>query len=295
MMPAVLRDPPLGDVDVGHDLQPGDHAGLDRLAATRIDLVQHAVDAEPHPQVVLGRLEVDVGGAVLDRLRDQQVDVPDDRRVVDDRRQVATTAGLVLGAQVVGHVAEVAVLALQPVDDPAQLAAGDHHRPDGHAGGGADVVQRHHVARVGDADDELVVVRSAMPSTRCRSTSGSGIFADRRRVDRDSRPGRRVLMPYASADASVSCSSVTTWSLIRTARIDRPLRSASSAARSTACGSAPRCFSASKDGMSGTCIPVCPIQNVRTSARTPPASTLLIGPDRPDIRVGVRPKESSRC
>ena len=31
---AVLRDAALGDVDVGHDLEPADHAGLDRLAAS---------------------------------------------------------------------------------------------------------------------------------------------------------------------------------------------------------------------------------------------------------------------
>ena len=80
---AVLRDAPLGDVDVGHDLEPADDAGLDRLGRAH-DLVQHAVDAEAHPQVVLGRLEVDVRRAVLDRLRDQQVDVLDDRRVLDD-------------------------------------------------------------------------------------------------------------------------------------------------------------------------------------------------------------------
>ena len=36
-----------------------------------VDLVQHAVDAEAHPQVVLGRLEVQVGRAVLDGLLDQ--------------------------------------------------------------------------------------------------------------------------------------------------------------------------------------------------------------------------------
>ncbi len=48
------------------------------------DLVQHAVDAEPDPQVPLGRLDVDVGGAVLDRLGDEQVDELDDRGVLDD-------------------------------------------------------------------------------------------------------------------------------------------------------------------------------------------------------------------
>ena len=38
-------------------------------ARSRLDhLAQHAVDAEPHDQPPLLRLDVDVGGALLDRL-----------------------------------------------------------------------------------------------------------------------------------------------------------------------------------------------------------------------------------
>ena len=65
--PAVLRDAALGDVDVGHDLQAADHAGLDALGRAH-HLVQHAVDAVADAQVVLGRLDVDVRRAVLHRL-----------------------------------------------------------------------------------------------------------------------------------------------------------------------------------------------------------------------------------
>ena len=61
------------------------------------DLVQHAVDAVAHPQVVLGRLEVDVRGAVLDRLGDQQVDVLDDRGVLDDLLDLGEVVVLVVG------------------------------------------------------------------------------------------------------------------------------------------------------------------------------------------------------
>ena len=57
--PAVLRHAPLGDVHVGHDLEPADDTGLDRLRRAH-DLVQHAVDAKPHPQIALARLDVDV-------------------------------------------------------------------------------------------------------------------------------------------------------------------------------------------------------------------------------------------
>ena len=52
-------------------------------------LEQHAVDAEAHAQLgCLVGLEVDVRGAVLDRLGDDLVDELDDRRVVGGLAQV---------------------------------------------------------------------------------------------------------------------------------------------------------------------------------------------------------------
>jgi hypothetical protein len=147
--------PLLGDVDAGHDL---DARGQRRhhAARHRVQLVQHAVDPVAHPHVVLGGLQVQVGGPVLDGLLDQVVHVPHDRGVVRAGR-LCGHAGRVI-QRGVDHVAEVAVLALQALDDPPDLAAGDHHRPDRHAGRRAHVVQRDHVARVGDADDQLAVV-----------------------------------------------------------------------------------------------------------------------------------------
>ena len=47
-----------------------------------LHLVQHAVDAEPHRELLLARLDVDVARAVVDGLRDEQVHEADDRGVV---------------------------------------------------------------------------------------------------------------------------------------------------------------------------------------------------------------------
>ena len=47
-------------------------------------LVEHAVDAEPDAQVVLGRLDVDVRRPLLHRLEDHEVHELDDRRFLDD-------------------------------------------------------------------------------------------------------------------------------------------------------------------------------------------------------------------
>ena len=49
---------------------------------------QHAVDAEAHHQPVLERLDVDVGGVLAHRLRQQRIDQADDRRVVVALEQV---------------------------------------------------------------------------------------------------------------------------------------------------------------------------------------------------------------
>ena len=78
--PAVLREAPLGDVHVAHDLQSGDDRRLHLLGCRR-HLLQHAVDAEADADIALARLDVDVRCVVRDRLVEQQVDVPHERRV----------------------------------------------------------------------------------------------------------------------------------------------------------------------------------------------------------------------
>ena len=83
----ILRDAPLGDVEVAHDLHAADdaehHPPLDRGG-----LDEHAVDPEAHAQLVAVGLEMDVRGALLDGLGDDLVDEPDDRRVVGRLAQV---------------------------------------------------------------------------------------------------------------------------------------------------------------------------------------------------------------
>ena len=71
--PAVLGQPALGDVEVGHDLDAaGDRRG--QVARRRDQLVEHAVDPVPHLVLFLERLEVDVRGLVLDRQQQHHVE-----------------------------------------------------------------------------------------------------------------------------------------------------------------------------------------------------------------------------
>ena len=70
---AVLRHAPLGDVEIGHDLDAAADGGGD-VRRRRHHFVQHAVDAITHLEFILERLEVNVRCLVLDRLQQHQVD-----------------------------------------------------------------------------------------------------------------------------------------------------------------------------------------------------------------------------
>ncbi len=80
---AVLRHASLGDVEIGHDLDSGAD-GVGDVPRRRHHLVQHAVDAVAHLELVLEGLEVDVAGLVLDRLQQHKVEQLLDRVGVGD-------------------------------------------------------------------------------------------------------------------------------------------------------------------------------------------------------------------
>ena len=65
--PAVLGAALLGDVDLRHDLDAGEH-GAQQPAGRAVALDQHAVDPVADADPVLERLDVDVGGPQLHRL-----------------------------------------------------------------------------------------------------------------------------------------------------------------------------------------------------------------------------------
>ena len=82
----------LGDVELAHDLDARDDAG-DHPLRHAGDLVEDAVDAEADAHVALLGLEVDVGGALVDRLAEDRVDELDDRRVVGGLAQLGDLGG----------------------------------------------------------------------------------------------------------------------------------------------------------------------------------------------------------
>ena len=115
---AVLRHAALGDVQVGHDLDARADGGGD-VRRRRHHLVEDAVDAVAHLELVLERLEVDVRGLVLDRLQEHEVDQLADGVGVGgalDRVQVERLAA-------VGQVLEGGVV-LQVVEDVGDALGG---------------------------------------------------------------------------------------------------------------------------------------------------------------------------
>src|SRR5438477_416785 len=98
--PAVLRQPLLGDVEPGHDLDARGDRRLELLGRA-LGLAQHAVDPVADDHVLLAGLDVDVRRALLGGLEHQRVDPADDRRLVVGVEHVDQLLGLELGVLLV--------------------------------------------------------------------------------------------------------------------------------------------------------------------------------------------------
>jgi hypothetical protein len=197
---AVLRLAPLGDVHAGQDLDAGDQRPLDRLGHDG-DLPQQPVDAEPHPDVALLRLDVDVGGAAVQGLVHDGVDQPDHRRVVDVPDLLEVLVLLLAGlealdvgerAEGVRHPAARPRAAVVAVDRLLHVGGGRHRRADrGELGRQADVVERQHVGRVGQGDRQHVVGQGdrhrLVPHRHVAGEHGQGLLGDRQAPEVDER------------------------------------------------------------------------------------------------------------
>jgi hypothetical protein len=149
--------------------------------------MQHPVDAVAHVHVALGRLDVDVGRLVGDRLTDEQVDEANDRGVVFTRfrgeRHEIAARGSVLFDDRRRELAELPVGADEAADRREQVVALGHHRTHLHTHRGTHIVDREHVARVGHREHESIAIaadRQHLVATQHRHRHER----DRRTVDR---------------------------------------------------------------------------------------------------------------
>ena len=74
----VLGDAAFGDVEFGHDLDPGDDGGVVLLGDGRHGLLENAVDPVLDVDVVVFGMNVDVAGPALQGVEDGRVHQPDD-------------------------------------------------------------------------------------------------------------------------------------------------------------------------------------------------------------------------
>src|SRR5262249_54181979 len=161
---AVLRQATLRDVELRHDLDARHDRG-GQAARRRLDVVQHAVDAVADLELVLERLDVDVGGTLLDGPVDDEVDHADDRRLAG---QIAQVIDVLL---VVGEELEVALsaitaavpalaraLAVGALERLQHVALARQARLDLEPGRHLQALQRVVVARVGHGDGQGAVL-----------------------------------------------------------------------------------------------------------------------------------------
>ena len=151
---AVLRQPALGDVQLGHQLDARDHGGL-QFARRRVLIVEHAIHAIADAEFFFERLQVDVAGALFNRGSDDRVHQADDGRFARHVAQVFQIfrhlAGLELEIRL-GARGRFAVVFVDGVDD---LLLGREHGADletgavAHGGDGFDIQRIGHRERDG--------------------------------------------------------------------------------------------------------------------------------------------------
>ena len=154
----VLRDPALGDVELGQHLDPRDQHGRQAHRVARA-VAQDAVDAEAHADVLHRGLDVDVGGAVLDGVGQQAIDGLHGRAGLAGLAQLGQLAGgeVVLGR---GQVLEVRGVGGQvdPVERRVELRGRHHDGPDRLAEQRADVIDGGELRGIDDGDVDLGTV-----------------------------------------------------------------------------------------------------------------------------------------
>src|SRR6266567_461244 len=170
---AVLREAAFGNVERAHDLEAGDEGDLQALRRRRF-VDQHAIDAVAQAHHFFERLHMDVTGALLDRLDEDQIGQFDDGAFFDRKGQfveVDLLDGFLDGFQGVGapvvfglfggvlddvlHRAGLAgVEVVQLVDDGF---FGRDQRRDFHLGDAPHVIDGEHIQGIGHRQEQLVL------------------------------------------------------------------------------------------------------------------------------------------
>ncbi len=164
----VLRDAPLGDIELAHDLDAGNDGGVPVLRDGRHGVMQDAVNAVLDDDFLIARFDVDVARAPLERVEDRGVDQLDDRRDVAIDRSEPVDGKRFFGVVFVAHDVEReafgdffedALRLLGFLEEVGNLGGGRHLDAEFLVQQQAEFVDRVEVARVGEGDFEGSVLR----------------------------------------------------------------------------------------------------------------------------------------
>ena len=150
----VLRRPPLRDVELTHDLESRGHGARLRARDGR-ELAHDPVDPDAHEEPLLLGGEVDVRGAELERLRDGAVDEDDSRAFVLEVEHGRIVARLLRVGDDLLDLDDAVVDALDRELDRIGGRDADTNRD---AEREPQVVREHDVGRVGDGDEDGLVL-----------------------------------------------------------------------------------------------------------------------------------------
>ena len=129
---AVLRQPPLGNVEPRHQLDAR-HDGCPQPVRRRLDVAQNAVDAVPNTQFRLQRFDMNVGCPGFDGTVDQQVDEPNHRCLAGEILQ-PVNIGVVIESAVglAGNLIDAGpVVAIEPFERRLDVGHRRHASPHG--------------------------------------------------------------------------------------------------------------------------------------------------------------------
>ncbi len=165
--PTVLRQSPLGDIQVGHHLDArGDRER--QVAGRGNQFVQHAVGLDSNAELVLEGLEVNVAGVFLDGRQEHDIQQLSHRSTVDD---LGHQFDRTVPGQRLGRCRQVLIL-VQRIDDAFQaliiprvvlverllhLAFGGHDRANFEAQERPHLVLNSQVLRIAGGDRQQVV------------------------------------------------------------------------------------------------------------------------------------------
>ena len=186
MMRPSCGKPLFADVQLGHDLDAADDR-VAKLHRRRHDRLQDSVNSKPHADFFFVRLDVNIAGASLDRVGQDQVDQLDDGSFLGRAFQLGEVHFLFFGGEfqvrgflageVLHHLGELFFalrLAVELGNGFGNRRLGGHHRFDVEAGHELNVVHGEDVGRIGHRNGQ----RRANPRERNDLVADGSVLRD---------------------------------------------------------------------------------------------------------------------